>query len=228
VATLKAEHDPASALRGAVVRQKVRHSKALSKPQIRALLERLKTYRGDPGTIFGIRLMLLTFVRTIELRAAQWSEINFDDAEWRVPAERMKMRHEHIVPLSKQALILLGELRAETGSQKYLFPNRRRSAACITATTINRALERMGFLGKDTIGFSGHGFRATASTILNEAGFRPDVVERQLAHQDRNQVRASYNQAAYMEERRQMMQWWADTIDEIIGRDIAKLGNKAA
>ncbi len=86
----------------------------------------------------------------------------------------------------------------------------------------------MGFLGKDTIGFSGHGFRATASTILNEAGFRPDVVERQLAHQDRNQVRASYNQAAYMEERRQMMQWWADTIDEIIGSDIAKFGNKVA
>lgn len=219
VVTLRAEHDPASALRGAVVRKKVRHSTALSKTQICALLERLKTYRGDPGTVFGIPLMLLTFVRTVEMRGAQWPEIDFRNAEWRIPPERMKMREEHIVPLSKQALALLHKLHAATGSCKYLFPNRRRASASITATTINRALERMGFLGEGTIGFSGHGFRSTASTILNESGFRPDVIERQLAHHERNQVRASYNRATYMEERRQMMQKWADMIDELMDGD---------
>jgi integrase len=215
VATLRAEYDPSSALRGAIMRKKVRHHKALSATQVRALLVRLKTYRGEPTTLFAMRLMLLTFVRTIELRAAHWSEIDFEGAEWRIPGERMKMRQEHIVPLSHQALALLRGLHEYTGSGTFLFPNRRRANACITSTTINRALERMGFLGKGTIGFSGHGFRATASTMLNEAGIRPDVVERQLAHEERNQVRAAYNRATYLPERRIMMQTWADMVDEI-------------
>jgi integrase len=213
VATLRADHDPAAALRGAIIRKKTRHCKALSKSELRLLLVRLKTYQGDPGTVFGIPLMILTFVRTIELRGACWSEIDFAAAEWRIPADRMKMDQEHIVPLSRQAIALLQSLHDLTGSGQYLFPNRRRRTSFFSATTINRALERMGFLGKNTIGFSGHGFRATASTILNEAGFRSDVVERQLAHQDRNQTRASYNRAAYLDERRQMMQWWADTVE---------------
>ncbi len=216
VATLRADHDPAAALRGAIVRRKPKHSRALSKSELRALLQRLEGYHGDPGTMFGIRLMLLTFVRTIELRAAAWSEIDFEAAEWRIPAERMKMRQEHVVPLSRQAVALLQELHSETGGHRYLFPNRRRPDSYITATTINRALERMGYLGKETIGFSGHGFRSTASTMLNEAGFRPDVIESQLAHQDRNQVRASYNRATYLTERRIMMQAWANMIDAIL------------
>ncbi len=122
----------------------------------------------------------------------------------------MKMRDAHIVPLSKQATNLMRQLHLLTGGQRWLFPNHRRPNTCMTPTTLNRALERMG---RGTIGFSAHKFRATASTILNEAGYRPDVIERQLAHRDRNKVRAAYNQAEYLGERRTMMQQWADMID---------------
>ena len=121
----------------------------------------------------------------------------------------------HIVPLSRQAFELLRELHTLTGGQRWLFPNHRRPATCMTATTLNRALERMGFNGKGSIGFAAHGFRATASTILNEAGYRPDVIERQLAHKERNKARASYNQAEYLAERRAMMQQWADMVDSM-------------
>ncbi len=216
VATLRAEHDPAAALRGAIIRTKVKHSRALSKTELRALFRHLETRKGEPGTMFGLKLMLLTFVRTIEMRGAQWTEIDFDAAEWRIPAERMKMREEHIVPLSRQVVELLQELHKITGSNRYLFPNRRRPTTYISPTTVNRALERMGFLGKGSIGFSGHGFRSTASTMLNEAGFRPDIIGRQLAHQERSKIRASYNRAAYLSERREMMQRWADMVDGIM------------
>jgi integrase len=127
----------------------------------------------------------------------------------------MKMRELHIVPLSRQAVELLLELRSLTGGRSFLFPNYRRPNSCMTATTLNRALERMGFNGKGSMGFSAHGFRSTASTILNELGYRPDVIERQLAHSERNKVRASYNQAEYLAERRAMMQEWADLTDEM-------------
>lgn len=129
------------------------------------------------------------------------------------------MREPHIVPLSRQAVELLRELHTHTGGRGMLFPNYRNPKTCMTATTLNRALERMGFNGKDSIGFSAHGFRATASTILNEIGFRPDVIERQLAHAERNKVRASYNQAEYLEERRAMMQQWADLTDDMAKSD---------
>ena len=126
----------------------------------------------------------------------------------------MKMRQPHIVPLSRQSVALLRELHTHTGGRDFLFPNYRSPNTCMTGTTLNRALERMGFNGRDSIGFSAHGFRATASTILNEIGFRPDVIERQLAHADRNKVRAAYNQGEYLEERRAMMQQWADLMDQ--------------
>ena len=129
------------------------------------------------------------------------------------------MREPHIVPLSRQAVELLMELRTLTGGSSFLFPNYRRPKTCMTATTLNRALERMGFAGKLGIGFSAHGFRATASTILNELGYRPDVIERQLAHSERNKVRASYNRAEYLAERRTMMQEWADLVDEMAAPD---------
>ncbi len=133
------------------------------------------------------------------------------------------MREPQFVPLSRQAVEKRRELHTRPGGQRWLFPNYRRPKTCMTATTLNRALERMGFNGKDSIGFSAHGFRATASTILNETGYRPDVIERQLAHKERNKVRASYNQAEYLEERREMMQQWADMVD-----DIAKAESKVA
>jgi integrase len=129
------------------------------------------------------------------------------------------MREPHLVPLSKQAIELLRELHTYTGGRDFMFPNYRNPKTCMTSTTLNRALERMGFNGKDSIGFSAHGFRATASTILNELNFRPDVIERQLAHADRNKVRASYNQGEYLEERRAMMQQWANMTDEMVKRE---------
>ena len=189
-----------------------------SRNEMKRLLQALRTYGGDPATMCGLELILLTFVRTIELRAARWAEIDFKNAEWRIPADRMKMREVHIVPLSRQAVGILKSLWAMNGHREYLFPNKRDHKRYITATTLNRALERMGFLGEGSIGFSAHGFRATASTILNEAGFRSDVIERQLAHQERNNVRAAYNHAQYMDERCVMMQCWADMVDDI-GKD---------
>ena len=154
---------------------------------------------------------MMTFVRTIELRAATWDEFDLDNAEWQIPAHRMKMREEHVVPLSLQAVVFLKELKTLTGGQKWLFPNYRRPIDCMTATTLNRCIERMGYSGK----FSAHGFRGTASTLLNEMGYRPDVIERQLAHADRNKVRACYNRAEYLQERRVMMQEWSNFLDSL-------------
>ena len=213
VATLRADADPAAALKGAIHRPKVQHNKPLSREQIAEFSKALEQYGGYRTTVIALRLMLLTFVRTVELRKAEWSEFDLERAEWRIPAERMKMRELHIVPLSRQVTALLRELSTHTGGRRLLFPNYRKPNESMTATTLNRALERMGFNGKGSIGFSAHGFRATASTMLNEMGYRADVIERQLAHAERNKVRASYNQAEYLEERRKMMQAWADEID---------------
>ena len=212
VATLRADADPAAALKGAIQRPRVQHHKPLTRDQIAEFSKALEQYGGYRATVIALRLMLLTFVRTVELRKAEWNEFDLDRAEWRIPGERMKMREPHIVPLSSQAVELLRELATHTGGRRQLFPNLRNPNEYMTATTLNRALERMGFNGKDSIGFSAHGFRATASTMLNEMGYRADVIERQLAHAERNKVRASYNQAEDMEERRQMMQAWADYI----------------
>lgn len=219
VATLRAETDPAAALRGAIHRPKVKHHKPLTKGQIKDFMAALENYGGYRTTVIALRLLLLTFVRTGELRKAHWSEFDFDNAEWRIPSERMKMREPHIVPLSTQAVILLRELRTYTGGRGTLFPNYRRPKDCMPPTTLNRALERMGFNGKDSIGFSAHGFRATASTLLNEMGYRSDVIERQLAHAERDKVRASYNQAEYMVERKAMMQEWSDFVDLLSSDD---------
>lgn len=219
VATLRAESDPAAALRGAIHRPKVKHHKPLTKGQIKDFTAALENYGGYRTTVIALRLILLTFVRTGELRKAFWAEFDLDNAEWRIPAERMKMREPHIVPLSRQAVILLRELQTYTGGRAMLFPNYRRPKDCMTPTTLNRALERMGFNGKDSIGFSAHGFRATASTLLNEMGYRSDVIERQLAHAERDKVRASYNQAQYMDERKAMLQEWSDFVDLLSSDD---------
>lgn len=215
VSTLRADADPAAALKGAIHRPKVKHHKPLSRDQIAEFLKALDSYGGYRTTVIALRLILLTFVRTVELRAALWAEIDLERAEWRIPAERMKMREPHLVPLSRQSVKLLRELHTYTGGRAFLFPNYRNPKTCMTPTTLNRALERMGFNGKGSIGFSAHGFRATASTILNELGYRSEVIERQLAHAERNKVRASYNQAEYLKDRRVMMQQWADLIDEM-------------
>lgn len=215
VVTLRADHDPAAALKGALTKPKTVHAKALSREELATLNKVLDDYTGERMTVIGLRLMQLTFVRTKELRQAEWSEIDFARAEWRIPAPRMKKREPHIVPLADQSIALLRELHALTGGQRWLFPNRRRPKDCMCATTLNRALERMGFNGKKGIGFSAHGFRATASTFLNEFGYREDWIETQLSHTDRDKSRSSYNHALYLLDRRKMMVDWAAIIDGI-------------
>lgn len=216
VSTLRADSDPAAALKGAIHRPPVEHRRPLSPEEIIVFVDAAEAYGGYRATVIALRLMLLTFVRTVELRTATWNEFNLDLGEWRIPAERMKMRKAHLVPLSRQAIDLFRELHTLTGGRDFLFPNLRNPKTCMTGTTLNRALERMGFDGKEGIRFSAHGFRATASTILNEKGYRPDVIERQLAHSERDKVRASYNQAEYLDERRAMMQDWADFVDDLM------------
>ena len=218
VATMRADSDPTGALRGAIVRPKTKHCVALSREQVGELVRALGGVGGHPATRLALRLMLLTFVRTSELLGARWEEFDLDAALWRIPAGRMKMGEEHVVPLSRQALAVLRELEDYTWGGDWLFPNVRTPGECMGRTTLNRALERMGFgkkaqNGKVGIGFSGHGFRATAATILYEAGFHADVIERQLAHAQRNQVRAAYDRSLFLNERAQMMQQWADMVD---------------
>ncbi len=211
IATGRAERDISADLRGAL--QPVRKSSYsyLKENELPELLTKLEGYQGDDQTKIGLKLLLLTFVRTIELRGAKWSEINFDQAQWRIPEERMKMREIHIVPLSHQVMTLLLELKELTGKYPYLFPNRNNYNTYISENTLLYALYRLGYHSRTTA----HGFRSTASTILNENGFKSDAIERQLAHGDRNKVRSSYNYAQYLPERRDMMQWWADHIDAL-------------
>lgn len=207
--TERADRNPAADLRGALKPTQKKHYAYLRAHELPEFLTILETYNGHPQTKLAIRLLMLTFVRTAELRGALWSEIDFDKVEWRIPAERMKMRDPHIVPLSPQAIAILKELQPLTGHWKHIFPNQHKPSGCMSENTIIYALYRMGYHSRAT----GHGFRATASTILNEHGFRPDVIERQLAHVERNNVRAAYNHAQYLKERRDMMQWWADYLD---------------
>ena len=215
VAKQRADADPAAAVKGAVVRPDIKHCRPLNRLEIIGLVKALEAYGGYRTTVIALRLMLLTFVRTVELRAATWGEFDLKAGYWRIPAERMKMRQQHLVPLSTQAVDLLRELFTYTGGRDFLFPNYRNPKTCMTATTLNRALERMGYAGKGTIGFSAHGFRATASTFLNEMGFRADAIERQLAHIEGRKVRGIYNHAEYLEERTKMMQSWADYLEQL-------------
>ncbi len=211
VATGRAERDISGDLRGALKTKKTTHYASIKASDLPEFLRNLESYDGHLQTRLALRLLLLTFVRTTELRAAQWEEFNFDAAEWRIPAERMKMRELHIVPLSTQTISVLKELETLNGGRQFVFPNQANPQKCMSENTILYALYRMGYHSRAT----GHGFRATASTILNEQGFRPDVIERQLAHAERNKIRASYNHAEYLPERRQMMQHWADYLEEV-------------
>ncbi len=216
VVTLRADADPAAALKGAIHRPQVNHSKAMSVDTIGDFKAKLDKYGGNRTTVLAMRLMLYTFVRTVELRKAPWEEFDLDGAEWKIPAERMKMRRLHVVPLPRQAVELLRELHKITGAGTWLFPNFRRPDDVMSATTINRALEHMGYASGL---WTGHDFRATASTQLHEMGYRPEVIERQLAHVEENKTKAAYNHAEYLTERREMMQAWADWIDSIPAKD---------
>jgi integrase len=219
VATGRAERDPAADLRGAIASVRTRNFAAVIDPKsVGALLRAIENYQGQPSVIYALKLAPLVFVRPGELRGAEWSEIDLAAAEWRIPASRMKMDERHIVPLPRQAVALLRELKTHTGNGRLLFPGLRSREREISENTLNAALRRMGY-GKDDM--TGHGFRTVASTLLNELGWHPDLIELQLAHKPRDRVRAAYNRAERLEERRQMMQTWADYLDRLkTGGDI--------
>ena len=210
VVTLRADTDPTGPLRGSLKPRQVRHHAPLCASQLPAFLKAVDEYSGQFGNKTAIKLMLLTLVRTTELIEASWDEFDLEQGLWTIPAKRMKGREPHRVPLSPQAIDLLNKLHGVTGHREFLFPNRSDPKRPASRGVLWKAIASLGYQGK----FSPHGIRATGSTLLNEMGFRADVIERQLAHAERNKVRASYNQADYLDERRQMMQAWADFIDD--------------
>ncbi len=212
VPRLRADSDPAHVLRGAISRPKVQNASPKDRAEIKVLLSRIENYGGARTTAIAIHLLLLLFVRTGELRRAKWTEIDVERMVWEIPAERMKKRRTHLVPLCPLAIALLEELKNITGSNIHLFPNSRRPRDVMSATTINRALEHMGYASGE---FTGHDFRATASTRLHEMGFRSEIVEMQLAHARTNKVAAAYNHAEYMGERVSMMDSWATFLDAL-------------
>jgi integrase len=215
IATGKAERDPSVDLRGALAPVKLGRMATITEPKkIGELLRAIDGYEGTAIAKCALRLAPLVFVRPGELRQAEWEEIDLDNTEWRIPAEKMKMKDPHIVPLSKQAVAILNEIHPITGQGRYVFPSVRTNLRPMSNNTILAALRRMGY-AKDEM--SGHGFRAMASTILHEQGWPSDIIERQLAHAERNNVKAAYNYAQHLSERRKMMQAWADYLDKLKG-----------
>ena len=213
IATGRAEHDISADLRGALKPRPSNHFATITDPRKAGqLIRAISSYQGQFSVACALKLAPLVFVRPGELRCAEWSEFDLDKAEWRIPAERMKMREQHIVPLSKQALTILHSLFAVNGTGKYLFPSIRTTERPMSDNTINAALRRLGY---DRNEMTGHGFRAMASTLLHELGWNRDAIERQLAHGERNAVRAAYNFAEFLPERRKMMQAWADYLDQL-------------
>jgi integrase len=209
IASCRLKTNPAADLKGALRTAHARNYAHLSEKDIPDFLKALDGYGGYKTTKLAIRLLMLTFVRTGELRGARWDEIDMANKLWRIPAERMKMGVEHLVPLSDQAIDVLEELQPITGRYDLLFPGRDNVRKPICENAILYSLHRMGYKGRAT----GHGFRSTASTILNEMGFPSDAIERQLAHGERDKVRAAYNKALYMDKRTEMMQAWASYLD---------------
>jgi integrase len=211
IQTGRAIYNPAADMKGVLKTRKAEHRSTISRGELPDFLKKLDSYSGDLITKLALRLIVLTFVRTGELRGARWEELDIDQREWRIPAERMKMRSPHIVPLSPQALAVIEELRPLTGQFDLLFPSQRDQQRPISENTLLYALYRLGYHKRATV----HGFRALASTILNETGFRPDVIERQLAHVERNKIRAAYHRSEYLEERQKMMDWWGACIESM-------------
>lgn len=213
IATGRAERDPSNDLRGALAPVVTTPRAAVIDPkEVSALLCAIDAYQGQPVTMAALKLAPMVFARPGNLRAMEWSEIDLSAAEWRIPADKMKMREAHVVPLAEQAVDVLRGIQPLTGYGRYVFPSLRTGRRPMSENTINAALRRLGY-DKETM--TGHGFRAMASTRLNELGWMPDVIERQLAHAERNKVRAAYNRASYLSERRKMMQAWADYLDSL-------------
>lgn len=213
-ATARTDRDPTLALKGSLITPTVQHRPALTDPRdFGALLRAIEGFDGQPTTLAALRLLPILFPRPGELRMAEWSEFDLEKGEWTIPATRMKMRRPHRSPLPRQAIEILQELHGLTGRGKLAFHSVRTVLRPISENTLNAALRRLGY-AKDEV--TAHGFRATASTLLNESGmWHADAVERQLAHLDGNAVRKAYARGEHWEERVRMMQWWADHLDAL-------------
>ncbi len=215
IATGRAERDPSADLRGALTPAKHARMATITDPKkIGELLRAIDGYEGTPVAKSALKLAPLVFVRPGELRHAEWIEIDLDNAEWRILAEKMKMKDPHIVPLSSQAVEVLCEILPITGQGRYVFPSVRTNSRPMSENTVLAALRRMGFTKEE---MSGHGFRAMASTVLHEQGWPSDIIELQLAHAERNSIKAAYNHAQHLPERRKMMQAWADYLEKLKG-----------
>lgn len=214
IITGRARHNPAADLGEALISPKVKHHAAILDPKgVGALLRAIEDYDGNITTKLALRLAPHVFVRPGELRHAEWGEIDFDNAVWRIPAAKMKMREEHVVPLSRQALAILKEGEGIRGHSKFVFPALRTWLRPMSENTLNAALRRMGYSNDE---MTSHGFRSTASTLLNESGkWSPDAIERALAHKDGDNVRAAYHRGTHWEERVRMAQWWSDYLDKL-------------
>jgi integrase len=229
IATGRAERDVAADLRGALAKETRSHHASITDTKaIGELMRDIAGYQGMFPTKCALRLAPLVFVRPGELRHAEWAEIDFEKSEWRIPAEKMKMRAVHIVPLSTQAVAILKELYPLTSGGRYVFPSVRTHDRPMSENTVTAALRGLGYESGE---MTGHGFRSMASTLLNEQGWNGDAIERQLAHGERNKVRGAYNYAEYLPERRKMMQAWADYLDALAagGKVVAgTFGKRAA
>ena len=221
VATGRADRDITSDLKGALPPPvRGHHASIINPAEIGGLLRAIDCFDGYEITKLGLQLAPFVFVRPGELRAAEWSEVQFETSEWRIPAHRMKTKTPHIVPLSTQSTAVLQNLHDLTGSGKYLFPSIRSRSRCMSDGTFNAALRRLGYTSEE---MTTHGFRSMASTLLNEQGWNPDAIERQLAHSERDSVRAAYNFATHLDVRKEMMQAWADYLDALKTGNVVSL-----
>jgi integrase len=206
-----AENNPARGRTKFLLSKPVEHRPFLKESELPAFIHKLRNYNGRDYVRLGMQILLLTFVRPGELRSAPWSEFDLEEGIWLIPAERMKMRRDHDVPLSRQCLELLKQLHEITGNSEYLFPGAHKTHQPISDATFSKVLHRIGYKGKVVP----HGFRHTASTILNNEEFNKDHIEKQLSHEPKEKVRSVYNKADYLDARKEMMQWWADHLDEL-------------
>lgn len=216
IITGRAEFNPVADLAGALKTPKQQHFPHLMPAQIGPFIQAVNAYTGSKVTRAATLLLMYTSVRTIELRASEWAEFDLDNDLWQIPKERMKMRRPHLVPLSRQVKLHLLELKEITGWGKYVFPGRNDARKPMSEASINQVIKRIGFSGKVT----GHGFRHTMSTVLHEKGFNSAWIEAQLAHADRNTIRGTYNHAQYLDGRREMLQWYADYLDELAKKSV--------
>jgi integrase len=215
IITGNATRDPSADLKGALITRRVKHFATITEPkEVAVLLNDCEGYSGSEVVKIALKLSPLVFVRPGELRKMEWSEVDFEAARWTLPGDKTKMVRIHIVPLSRQALELLHRLHKITGHGRFAFPSIRTPAGNrpMSDNTVNAALRRLGYSGDEIVA---HGFRGMASTLLYENGWPGDVIELQLAHQERNKVKAAYNHAQHLSKRKEMMQWWADYLDEL-------------